>query len=126
MLLSITSTLLFYSYYKVYDMNILNADVTVKETKVVGFNTDTDAVHFGIIPPSGSGARNISLTNIWDKKVLISITSHGEIKNWVNPKRNNFILNPDENTEVQLTIKIPENASMDNYTGLVKVFFLRP
>ena len=125
-LLTITITLVAYTRYQVLDKVLLEADVTViPKNGSLGFTIDTDGVRFGEIPKNGVSTRNITVSNIWGEDVLVQINSHGFIKDWIYPAKNNFILQPEEKTDIPIAIRLPADADFGYHTGKVSIIFLR-
>ena len=125
-LLTITITSVAYSQHQVLDKVLLEADVTIiPEKESLGFTIDADGVRFGEIPLNRASTRNITVSSIWEEEVMVQINSHGYIKEWIRPGRNNFILQPGEETDVSITIILPSDAELGYYTGKVSIIFLR-
>jgi len=90
----------------------------------VGFDTGTDQIKFGWVPPGSYSKKGLDLTNSGaDAQVVI--TAEGEIAKWVEIGESNFKLASGESKEVQLKAVVPQNAQPGNYTGTLKVYFYR-
>ncbi len=125
-LLTITVTLIAYSQYKVLDKVTLEADITViPKSEKLGFNVDTDGLRYGNAIQKSVASRNITITNIWEEDALIQIFSYGDIKEWIRPAKNNFLLPAGESTEVSVNLKVPEDAELGYQEGRVSIVFLR-
>ncbi|MBU1202257.1 MAG: hypothetical protein KJ583_00990 [Nanoarchaeota archaeon] len=126
LLFTIGITSFIYSSYKVFDVKTLMVDVTVREeNKTLGFNVDTDAIHFGELPRNTGGGRTIHINNTYGKEAFIVIKMRGEMSEWITITPNNFVLEPDERRDITFKIEIPKNASIGNHTGFVNIQFLR-
>jgi len=119
-------TSVIYSSYKIFDIYTLPMDVTINnKTHIIGFNADTDGIHFGVLSKSSTGKRVVHINNTYDTEVIVVIKKYGELKDLVLITPNNFILQPNEKKDVEFSIQVPENMSVGNYTGFVKVNILR-
>jgi len=101
-----------------YDM-----DLHVKGAKRVGFNVDTDAVHFGIVPPGASGERSVVVET--DVEARIKIKSSGELAEWVSVSDNDFVLGRDELKKISITASVPTNAKTGKYEGEITISLYR-
>jgi len=83
------ATVIIYNKYKVLDITTLDIDFEVKNT--IGFNTDTDNLHFGIIPPGSQVIREFNINNDFQNpiKIYMKITPTQE---WFKLSDNNFLL----------------------------------
>jgi len=110
----------FMPVYKVEDLGI---DVYVYNKG--GFNLDTDAIHFGIVPPGGSGERSMVI-RANELRTIIRMETYGDISGWVSVSENNFVLEPYENRTVLVRVAVPEDAKSPDYKkGTMRVIFSR-
>ena len=122
-LLSITVTSLSYSFFVVREVKVLPYDFTIKD--YIGFNVDKDALHFGTILKNGQSSRNLIITNNYQTRILVYFNIEGRGSEFFIVEENGFILMPSEEKKLSLTVKIPENAVFDTYTGKVFIIFKR-
>jgi len=101
-----------------YDM-----DLYVEGAKRVGFNVDTDAVHFGIVPPGASGERIVVVET--DVEARVRVKSSGELAKWVSVSDNDFVLGRDELKEISITTSVPEDAEIGKYEGEITISLYR-
>lgn len=105
----------------IYKVEEIDMDSYIGEE--VGMNIDNDSVHFGIIPPTGSGFREI-IVKAGEYKTLITIESSGELGDWVSISENNFLLEPGEDKSLMVQVTIPEDAKVPDYKkGKLKITF---
>jgi len=104
----------------------LNADMTIVTGKHIGFNLDSDAIHFGDVPLYGSSVRNITLTNGQSPLRVHLSTDNSFLGSLIRFSDNDFVLRPFEHKSVTLFVKVPAEAKPGNYTAKVIVSFYRP
>ena len=121
--LSVILTLIFYSFYRVAFVQTVSMDLEVGDN--VGFNLDTDKLHFGKTFPGGVLSRKITVGHNVDARLRAHIVPSGEIKEWVLVPENNFHLANREVKNLTVYVNVPEDAEYGNYTGTLEVFFQR-
>ncbi len=124
-LLAFGITEVVYTNYKYPSYKSLPMFVEVTNKVLVGVNTRTDGLYFGIVPTGDAGRRFINITNPYSTPVQIQITTKGTIAFWVQPDKNYFVLNPGEATQIVVQINIPLNATVGNYTGNMFILMKR-
>ena len=108
------------SVYKVIDMGM---DVYVAEPP--GINVDTDAVHFGKIPPGASGSRELTVT-AGNYDTMVVFEHYGSIAEWTSVSDNYIMLKPNESREVMVQVTIPEDIVPLVYrNGTLRIVFRR-
>jgi len=100
---------------KPIDIQRIPIDVEVGYT--VGINVDTDAFHFGRTSPGGSAWREFNIKNEKDYVQEVLIRFEGDVAYWMKPSLNNFTFGPGQTKKITLTVNVPENAEVGNYTG---------
>ena len=121
-LISITTTILFYSFYIIenvreFDMNLIVGNHT-------GFDVNTEKLTFGMITPTGSSCtRYIFISNKKDYPLRVYINFYGNFANWVSVSDNYFVLKPDEEKKLSFTASAPRDAAYGNYTGTARFVF---
>ncbi len=96
-------------------------DMFVKVDDYVGFNADTSALYFGTVAPGNSAFRFLELNSV--DKVRVIIVPFGKIKKLVSFSENNFVL--EGNKSVKINVNIPKNAEFGEYSGKLKLYFLK-
>jgi len=119
-LISFSLSSFFYTNYTI--LGVLELDMKMKSGDVVGLDTNTSVISFGIIPKDGFGQRTIILKNIKTIPVKVYIKIIGEMKEVVSSSDNGFILNPNETKEITFTATPQEKGK---YEGKVKFIFTR-
>ena len=94
----------------------ISVDVTTNEREV-GFDATNKNFVFGILPRGAGAVRQFDIETNAKRRVQISIS--GEIKRWLSPSKNNFVLLGKET--LNLAINIPENAVPGHYEGQVMI-----
>lgn len=122
-LVSFSLTFLFYTYYFIQDVQEL--DMKMKVGDIVGFDTNTSVISFGIIPRKGSGQRTVYLRNMENKPLEVHTKKTGEMAKWVYISEENFILQPYEKKELTFTAIPSKDAEKGAYKGKVKFIFTR-
>lgn len=123
-LVSFSSTSLFYTYYIIQDVQEL--DMKMKIGDVVGLDTNESVISFGIIPKKGgSSQRTVRLKNMKDEPLKVYTKKSGEMAGWVYISEENFVLQPDERKELKFTAIPPKDAEKGAYTGKVRFIFTR-
>lgn len=123
-LISFSLTFLFYTHYIIQYVQEL--DMKMKIGDVVGFDTNTSMISFGIIPKAGgSSQRTIFLKNKESKPLEVYIKKSGEMAEWVYISEDNFILQPYEIKELFFTAIPSKDAEKGAYKGKVKFIFTR-
>jgi len=123
-LLSMSSTLLFHSFYRIKHIEHIPMDVTVGDH--LGFNIDTDALHFGIIGKNGCANRNIIVKHQYDSPVEVVINVMGELESWTIIEENDFILNKNGERKIEFKVCAQADAVLGKeYTGTARIVFKR-
>lgn len=91
-----------------YDFVVMNS---------LGFNIDTDAVHFGGGHPGFQLTRTVNITV--DRPASLVIYSKGP--GVISVKNNNFVLPVNKTIALNLSLVIPDNLTYGNYSG--ELFF---
>lgn len=123
MLLSISATFSFYSFYVIEDKKSIYMDLTISDHG--GFNLDPDALHFGMSMSPGKVERAFNVSHKSDHPLLVEVTFVGDLGEWAEAEENSFILEPNVNKPVNVIIIIPEGVEMGDYDGHVIVYFKR-
>jgi len=123
-LVSITFTILFYSFYKIADVKEINMTLIVGDH--AGLDVNTEKLSFGMVMPKGSSCtRYVTLSNKKDYPLKVYINFYGSLAECVSVSENYFILNPDEKKKLSFSAIAPRNAAYGNYTGKAKFVFKR-
>lgn len=123
-LISFSLTFLVYTYYIIQDVQEL--DMKMKVGDVIGFDTNTSVISFGIIPQEGgSSQRPVILKNTENKPLKVYIKKSGEMAKWVHISEENFILYPNETKKLLFTAIPSKDAEKGAYQGKIKFIFTR-
>ena len=123
-ILSITTTALFYSFYKVDYVKEFNMSIIVGDH--MGIDVSGDKLSFGMVPPGqGSATRNVNVYNSKNYPLKVNVHKYGRIKDWVSVSPSNFIIKQNENKQVNFNAGPPEGTEYGNYTGKIRFYFLK-
>ncbi|HME86923.1 MAG TPA: hypothetical protein VKE88_00760 [Candidatus Nanoarchaeia archaeon] len=109
-----------YQNTKIYDVKEYNAQVRIAD--FAGFSINTDSLDFGVIVRGSSITRTTTLQHNYTEPLLVKVIYSGDIQKVLGYKEP-FVLAP--NTEMNLSITAYGIAAQGNYTGKVKIFFLK-
>ncbi|MEK6969265.1 MAG: hypothetical protein AABW48_02450 [Nanoarchaeota archaeon] len=100
-------------------IDTVDSIVTVKtaELPIVGLNTDTDGLKFGVVSPTASVKRTIKVA--YTKPAAVNIQMDGDLQPWVAINPAEFEIEPNQTITVEFIVSIPEEAADGNYTGKV-------
>jgi hypothetical protein len=92
----------------------------------LGIVTDPWNIKFGTIPGNGSyEKRYVSIKNSKEISSRIKLKAYGNISPLVNFSRNDFILNENESSVIEVTL-YTESAEFGNYSGEIDVILKTP
>ncbi len=121
-IISITATMLFYSFYTVSDVREFNMNLIVGDH--AGFDVDSERLAFGMASPGGNSCtRYVFVSNKKDYPLKVYINFYGNLADWVSVSDNYFILNPGEEKKLSFSATAPEGAAYGNYTGKARFVF---
>jgi hypothetical protein len=123
LVLGAAATFFYYTSYYLLDYKELNTSVKIVASGA-GFNVDPTSLTFGKNYPGGSELRYINLYSKQDARVHIVVK--GAMKSFVTFEPNDFILEKNSTAKITAQLDVPLNTSLGNYTGIVKIYFLRP
>jgi len=122
-IITIAGTLLFYNFFIVLDVEEIGIDLTIGDH--IGFNIDTDAIHFGTLPKGAEGKRKITIENKFDRTVRTNIKIGKDISKFISVSENNFKLKANEEKNVTFIAKAPLDEEFRMYNSTVRIFFTR-
>lgn len=111
-----------YINYTTLEIRYVNFDYKVKGSQSLGFNADTDELHFGIINQGGAGIRDLEIKSEKRARVLIKVLDADNVF----PNRNDFIIEPNKTTSIQFMAIVPADTPLGNYSGKVRIVFKKP
>ena len=111
-------------YYQFYLMEYheVGVDFLVREREV-GFNTDTDALHFGHIPPGGKSWRRMLITPVHDSRLVIRFS--GDAAPMIRMDQSVFDAQEDVPLNITFYAQPPKNATVGPYNGTAHFYFYR-
>ena len=87
--------------------------------EVMGFDLGPGNINFGQIVPGYSASRAMTIANIYDHPILITIESSGEISEYIIVSKNNFILQPNESKEITFSCYTEKGIELREYPGQI-------
>ena len=102
---------------------IIRIPVDIRVSDAVGFNLDTDALHFGAMPEGSCATRFFNVSNNRDYQIRILLKKQGNTSAYVSLDRYDFKIPPKSATSVKAKACIPIGATKGNYTGSIAVHF---
>ncbi len=111
-----------YASYAIAEIRDVPMDVAIQS--IPGFNTDTDALHFGAINGGSYSHRNLKV----ESKETMSVTALaiGNISSLVTVSENNFVVGPDNPKILEITVNAPEDVEYPSfYSGYMRLVFRR-
>ena len=123
-ILIVVAVLALFIFYVALDANKYRATVHVIEGEgKVGVNPTDLALDFGDLSRGTSAVRRVDLQNGTFMPMYVFMVKTGGISSLVKIDKNNFRLNPREQTKIEYTIYMPASAPVDaTYNGRVYLF----
>jgi hypothetical protein len=112
-------------YYNVILMEDRQIPMDVKVGDKIGFNTRTDALHFGTVYQGGESRRQLKVQNTNQWPVTVSVYNSGNISPFVLADKTAFLLRPYENTTILYTVSVPQKQGFGIYNGTSRVIVKR-
>ena len=123
-LISITATVLFYSFYII--VNVREFNMTLIVGSHTGIDVDTEKLSFGMIMPAGNSCtRYVFLSNKKDYPLKVYINFYGKLAEWVSVSDNYFVLRSNEEKKLSFTANAQKDAAYGNYSGTARFVFKR-
>lgn len=118
----ILNAIMLYESRKVYQTKELN--MFVKVSNYTGFKVDSDALYFGTLPNSGKSTRLLRITN-GDVDSRVMLIPKGDVVNWIVLPDNPIFLERGETVEINISLIVPEGVLEGDYSGKLKLNFLK-
>jgi len=118
------SSYIFYIQQGIIKVQTIPMDITVIDSgRKMGFNIDTDALHFGTANQGAVVGKTIILNNTGDFPVVIELDTKGPMKYWMEYKKNEFLLDAYSNNTVELRAHVPTGATVKTYNSTLYVYY---
>jgi hypothetical protein len=119
------SSITFYLFvdHKIIDYKEINASATITAGGI-GLNADKDVLRFGKNHPGGEAVRYFSITSPED--TIVKIRTSGSISDIIYYSENDFVLYANQTKKITVTLVVPQDITLGEYMGKVKVYLLRP
>ncbi|MFC1705086.1 hypothetical protein ACFLZ6_02030 [Nanoarchaeota archaeon] len=123
-LLSISATVVGYSFYEVKHVRDIPMDIKVGG--VMGFTIEADALHFGTVMKAGCSKRTLTLKHEYDYPLKAMISISGDLETWTSVEGNDVVVEPGAEEEVLFKVCSPRDSIMNEvYTGTARVALRR-
>lgn len=106
-----------YDYYNLVSVKEYSISFAVVESNQIGFNLNTSELVFGSIPRGGSAVRSIIVEHQFSEPLFVEMTIGGPAKEMVGVSDNNFVLERNTEKLINVTVSVPENATLGNYSA---------
>jgi hypothetical protein len=123
LVLSFIVGIAFWHWY-ILGIKIVPIDVQVTNESLLGFNADTDALHFGTLSARGSGTRKTTVVTA--ERAVVVIKTEGAAGKWVRVSENNILIEPNERHDIIFELTVPEGTSPGAYNGTATITYHRP
>ncbi len=123
-IIAVSFVYLWFENFVIFSTEEVDMHIKVVGGKMIGINTDTDAIYFGKVRKGGLATRKIIIDNNDDRPHMIQIKTFGDLSKWVYVSENNFILDPSESKNVSVSCEVPTDVEIGNYTGKLQVVYL--
>ncbi len=117
-------TVLFYSFYYIFDVQKVKTDLEVVPQHIAGFNLDPDALHFGKLGAANCATRSLTITNSRNFPLRVESKVLGSIAPYIQMPDNGRVVQKGEQISYGF-MACPKGAELGNYTGVVVVTFKR-
>ncbi len=87
--------------------------------KHMGFDLGPGNLNFGEIVPGYSASRSIIIKNNFNKPTSTTITSSGEISDYIIVSKNNFVLQPEESKNITFSCFPKKGIELREYAGQI-------
>ena len=127
LMVSLVSSFLVFAIYSNMQVELVKSfsmDIKVVELGVIGFNIDTDAVHFGRVMSGGSSTKMINLTGS-SRTRYVRAYAYGSLSEWVGFSENPIIIGNASYRELYVSAVVPDGADYGNYNGTIKLVFMK-
>jgi len=101
-------------------LEVKELDVNFIVGKGVGFDLNSSALTFGKIPLGGSSARSIAVDNSYNFPIEVNIFATKEIRKFIKAPFK-IIINSKENISIPITVYVPKDSVLGNYSGKIKL-----
>jgi hypothetical protein len=91
------------------------------ESEDIGFDIGNNELNFGLIPAGGGGSRFLDVGNSGDTLVKIKMSAHGNISRFITFGTNDFILQPGQAREIEISFSTSIDTEEGEYTGEIDV-----
>jgi len=120
---SFSLTFLFYTYYYLQDVQEIYMKMKIGD--IIGFDTNSSVISFGIVPIGGSSERKATLKNMQGIPLRVRTKKMGEMAKWVYVSEEDFILEAYEEKELKFTAVPSTDAKKGAYDGSIRFVFTR-
>ena len=113
----------------VFSLNLSSSVVSVEELdftlnvtppREIGFNLDTDKLHFGNVAPKGTSRRGLVVSSEEEGFVFVLFDGF----DWLSVNKQGAMVRPDSPVELNFEVKVPEGESPAYFEETLKIVIL--
>jgi len=124
--ISVVCAVVFYTIIAGYNtLDSQELPMKIEVATYVGLSVTNSTLDFGSVPGSGSARKNITITNSFDIPVVVRIKPTGVMYNWTGGYEPEFTLEPGQEKEFMLVVRVPPGTPMGMYNGTLSVLFTK-
>lgn len=114
---------IYFTFYNLLLLDVTTLKYDFRVSDHIGFNADTDFLHFGSVLSGSFAKRSFTVSNIKCRLCKVSIKVKGDNKNWISLTDNSFNIYGNETKAVLATLNVPADAKPGNYSGYFMIYF---
>ncbi|MDD9952897.1 MAG: hypothetical protein OXR66_01010 [Candidatus Woesearchaeota archaeon] len=118
--LGVLAAKLLFTHWYVLDQYEIPVQFKVVAGPHIGFDVNNSLLIFGKIPQGGSGSRSATLA----ASVRATAVIQSDVP-WLEPSVDKVALLPHQEENIGFTVRVPGNATPGNYTGSVRITYVR-
>jgi hypothetical protein len=103
-------------------LSVTKINATINVDDYIGFNLDKDKLHFGTAFPGGKSMRELSIKSKESGYIYATVDSY--FKDWTFVSIQNEYIEKGTDVPFQITMFVPKNTPVGNYTFEIKIFVL--
>jgi len=100
-----------------------NLDVffRVSDERAIGINVDKGSLNFGTLGKGNFAEKKLTIFNPYNYCVEVNLTKSKDVNEFLFLDEENFVLRPYESKKIFVVLNVPQNISVGNYSGFLKV-----
>ncbi len=119
-IISVPATFIVYKILYKERVQYITVDYNISLHKI-GFNLDSNMIHFGTLMPSTTGERTLEVSSDYNALVMFEVVNIS----YIVLDYNKVTIPKDEKFRMRISAIIPQNASLGYYKGAIKIISQR-